>query len=124
MFVPGGAATAAPTTKTLGRAVHLKGSNIWYVHGTAVRPKALFAVVAPIPRQSVKVQWAVICQKANPEDPADHIDTRETGGQASVRAAAVVRLSLPYANPPTCVATVYATLVKAGGLSVRLVQTQ
>jgi hypothetical protein len=40
-----------------------------------------------------------------------------------VRAAGVVKLALPYVKPPTCIATVYATLAKGGGLTLRLLQT-
>jgi hypothetical protein len=32
-------------------------------------------------------------------------------------------MKLPFARPPTCVATVYATLARNGGLVLRLVQT-
>jgi hypothetical protein len=116
-----GPATAA-VSKTIGRAVHLKGTNVWYAHGTAVRPKALSATVVPVPPQTVKVQWAVVCQKGNPSDPADHLYTRETGGETVVHAAAVVRLALPYSGAPTCVATVYGTLTRAGQLALRIGQ--
>jgi hypothetical protein len=34
-----------------------------------------------------------------------------------------MKLALPYAKPPTCIATVYATLGKKGALTVRLLQT-
>lgn len=123
LIAPAGSATgAAATGKTIGLGVHLTGTKVWYAHGTAVVPNALSATVVPVPRQPVKVQWAVVCQKGNPADPADHLYTRETGGQTSVNGAGVVHLALPYARPPTCVATVYATLAKAGGLSVRIVQ--
>jgi hypothetical protein len=40
-----------------------------------------------------------------------------------VHAAATVKLTIPYVRPPACVATVYATLAKAGGLTVVLSQS-
>jgi hypothetical protein len=71
----------------------------------------------------VKVQWAVVCQKSNPNDPAIHLGVKGTSGEASVRTAATVKLALPYPKPPNCVATVYATLTKDGKLELRLLQT-
>jgi hypothetical protein len=115
-------AWAAP--KTIGQGVRLKGTNVWYAHGTAANPRTLLAVVMPTPGQSVKVQWAVACQRPNPTDPADHLGTGEKGGQVTVHGAASIRLSMPSAKPPTCVVTVYATLAKAGRLSVRIVQAR
>lgn len=121
-IVPVGAAAAAPTGKTIGSGVRLKGSKIWYAQGKAVKPKTLSVDVVPVPEQAVKVQWSVVCQKPNASDPADHIAALAKSGQTSVRGATTVRLALPYANPPTCVATVYATLTKTGKLTLRLVQ--
>ena len=115
-------ATAATASKTIGRAVHLKGTRVWYVHGTAVAPRSLSAKLDSVPRQPVKVQWAVVCQKQNPLDPADHLDTKETGGETIVQAASVVHLTLPYRQAPSCVATVYATLTKAGSVTLQLVE--
>jgi hypothetical protein len=34
-----------------------------------------------------------------------------------------VKLALPYQNPHTCVATVYATLAKTGRLTLRLLES-
>lgn len=115
-----GTASSAHTTRTFGHAARLKGTKVWYAHGTVVAPNALSARVAPVPRQPVKVQWSVVCQKTNPSDPADHIGTGVSSGQSSVDGAAVVKLALPYPKPPTCVATVYATLTKNGALTLQL----
>ena len=110
--------------RMIGKAgVRLKGTNIWYVQGKAVKPKTLALKVAPVPPQAVKVQWSVVCQKPNPEDPADHIGVQSKSGQTSVHGAATVQFALPYAKPPMCVATVYATLAARGILTVRLLQT-
>jgi hypothetical protein len=116
-------AAAAVTSQTIGHAVRLKGTNIWFAHGDAVAPTRLAVRLVPAPDQSVKVQWSVVCQKKNPLDPADYIANQETSGQASVRAAATVNLALPYPKPPTCVATVYATLERNGRLTLELLQT-
>ena len=115
---------AATDGRMIGKAgVRLKGTNIWYVHGTAIKPRTLAVQVAPVPAQAVKVQWSVVCQKMNPDDPADHIGVQSKSGQTSVRGAAIVRLALPWAKPPMCVAAVYATLAAKGSLTVRLLQT-
>jgi hypothetical protein len=115
---------AAPVrSKVIGHGVRLKGTSIWYAHGNAVEPRTISASVVPIPGQAVKVQWSVVCQKPNKSDPAVHLGTNQRSGEVSVHAAATVKLTLPYAKPPACVATVYATLGKAGGLTLRLLQT-
>jgi hypothetical protein len=118
-----GAAAAPVTSKVIGHGVRLKGTNVWYAQGKAAAPRTISARVVPVPAQAVKVQWSVVCQKPNRFDPAFHLAAKGTSGQASVHAAATVKLALPYAKPPTCIATVYATLGKNGGLSVRLLQT-
>jgi hypothetical protein len=117
------AAAAPVTSKVIGHGVRLKGTNVWYAHGTAVAPRTVSTRVAPIPAQAVKVQWSVVCQKPNKSDPAVHLGTNQRSGEASVHGAATVKLTLPYAKPPACVATVYATLGKAGRLTLRLLQT-
>ena len=116
------AATTAPS-KVIGHSVRLKGTNIWYAHGNAVAPRTVSARVVPTPAQAVKVQWSVVCQKPNQSDPAVHLGTNGRSGQASVHAAATVKLTLPYPKPPACVVTVYATLAKNGGLTLRLLQS-
>ena len=117
-------AAAAPlTSKVIGHGVRLKGTNVWYAHGNAVAPTTVTARVVPIPAQAVKVQWSVVCQKPNKSDPAFHLGTNGRSGQVSVHAAATVKLALPYAKPPACVVTVYATLAKNGSLVLRLLQT-
>jgi hypothetical protein len=118
----GGTAAADPG-RVIGRAVQLKGSNIWYAHGKAYRPKAISARLVSSPAQGVKVQWSVVCQKPNAADPAFHLATQGASGQASVRATGTVKLSLPYPKPSTCVATVYATLPAKGELRLELLQT-
>lgn len=114
-------AGAAGPARTIGHGVRLKGTKIWYVHGTVRAPERLAAAVVASPRQTVKVQWSVVCQKNNPDDPADHIGVGSTSGQSAVQGAGTVRLPLPYAKPPSCVATVYARLARSGGLTLRLV---
>jgi hypothetical protein len=123
-IVPSAAADGPGTTKVIGHAgVRLKGTNIWYVHVATLAPTTISARVVPIPAQAVKVQWSIVCQKTNPADPADHIGVLGKSGQTSVHAAATVKLALPYAKPPMCVATVYATLRAKGALTLRLLQT-
>jgi hypothetical protein len=117
------AAAAAATSRVIGHAVRLKGTNVWYVHGKTAAPRTISAKVVPVPAQAVKVQWSVICQKPNAADPAFHLATQGTSGQSSVHAAATVKLALPYPKPPTCIATVYATLAKNGNLTLHLLQT-
>jgi hypothetical protein len=114
---------AGGTTTEIGHAVRLKGTNVWYVHGKSSAPKTIIARVVPVPAQAVKVQWSVVCQKPNAADPAFHLATETISGQSSVHAAATVKLALPYPKPPTCIATVYATLAKNGNLTVHLLQT-
>ena len=118
-----GAAAAAATAKVIGHAVRLKGTNVWYAHGKAVAPRTISARVVPLPAQAVKVQWSVVCQKPNPEDPAYHLGVSSKSGQTSVHAAATVKLALPSAKPHTCIATVYATLARGDNLTLRLLQT-
>jgi hypothetical protein len=118
-----GATAAAATTKVIGQGTHLKGTKIWYAHGNATFPKTVSASIVPSPAQPVKVQWALVCQRPNPQDPAIHLAAQSTSGTAAVRGRATVKLALPYAKPHNCVATVYATLAKAGSLTVRLLQT-
>jgi len=118
-----GAAAVPVTSKVIGQGVRLKGTRVWYAHGNAVAPKTVFASVVPIPGQAVKVQWSVVCQKPNKFDPAVHLGTNQRSGEATVHAAATVKLTLPYVKPPACVATVYATLGKAGKVTLRLLQS-
>jgi hypothetical protein len=118
-----GAAAAAATSKVIGHAVRVKGTNVWYAQGKAVAPRTVSVRVVPIPEQPVKVQWSVVCQKPNRSDPAVHLAASGRSGRASVHAAATVKLALPYARPPACIATVYATLGKDGRLTLRLLQT-
>jgi hypothetical protein len=117
-------AVAAPTTsKVIGQGVRLKGTNVWYAQGKAVVPKTITASVVSIPAQAVKVQWSVVCQKPNKLDPAVHLAANGKSGESSVHTPATVKLALPYAKPPTCIATVYATLGKSGKLTLRLKQS-
>jgi hypothetical protein len=118
-----GVATAGAASKVIGQAVRLKGTKIFYAKGTAVAPRTISAGVAVTPSQPVKIQWAVVCQKSNRADPAVHLGTSEKAGQTTVRGSGTVRLELPYAKPPTCVATVYATLSRKGSLVLRVFQT-
>jgi hypothetical protein len=118
-----GAAGAAATPQEIGHAVRLKGTKIWYAHGKAVSPKSLFARVVPTPKQPVKVQWSVVCQKPNKDDPAYHLGVSSKSGQTSVHGPATVTFALPYAKAPTCITTVYATLTRNGSLELRLLQT-
>lgn len=120
-FVP--PATAGGASKVIGHGVRLKGTKIFYLQGKAVAPKAVFAQVVPTPAQPVKVQWSVVCQKPNKADPAVQIAATGETGEISVTKAAKVKLTLPYARPPTCVATVYGTLTRNGDLVLRLEQT-
>ena len=118
-------ATAAPaTTKVIGHGVRLKGTSIWYAHGKAVAPKTVSARVVSTPAQAVKVQWSVVCQKPNSSDPAVHLGTNQRSGESSVHATGTVKLALPYARPPACIATVYATLAKdVGQLTLKILQS-
>lgn len=113
---------AASTSKVIGYGAQLKGSQVWYAHGKAVTPRMLSARVAPAAGQSAKVQWSVVCQKPNKLDPAIPVETNERSGQTSVRARATVNLTLPYARPPVCVATVYATLARRGRLTLEVLE--
>lgn len=117
------AAAAAATSKVIGNGVRLQGTNVWYAQGKARTPQTISVRVVPDPPQPVKVQWSVVCQKPNVHDPAYHLDATGKSGQASVSSAATVKLTLPYPKPPACVAAVYATLAKKGGLTVKLLQT-
>ena len=118
-----GPATAGATSKVIGHAVRLKGTRVFYAQGKAVAPRTVSVRVVPIPEQPVKVQWSVVCQKPNSFDPAFHLAAKGRSGETSVHTAATVKLALPYAKPPTCVATVYATLARNGTLVLRLLQT-
>ena len=109
--------------KVIGHGVRLKGTNVWFADGKATAPKTISVEVVPRPAQAVKVQWAVVCQKPNKSDPSFHLAAQGTSGTASVHAADTVKLALPYPKPPTCVATVYATLGTKGRLTLRLRQT-
>jgi hypothetical protein len=117
------AAATLTTSKVIAHGVRLKGTNVWYAQGKAASPKTISARVVPTPAQAVKVQWSVVCQKPNKYDPAFHLAAIGRQGQASVHAAATVKLALPYAKPPMCIATVYATLAKNGSLVLRVLQT-
>lgn len=119
----GGAAAALGTSTVIGHGVRLKGTNLWYAEGKAVSPKTISASVVALPEQAVKVQWSVVCQRPNKIDPAIQLAATERSGQTSVRAATTVKLALPYANPPTCIVTVYATLGTNSTLMLRLRQT-
>jgi hypothetical protein len=122
--VPLDAGAADGGSRLIGQGSRLKGSSsIWYAQGKAVSPKTVSARVVPVPPQSVRVQWAVVCQKPNKFDPSFHLATKGTSGQVSLHKAGTVKLALPYPKPHTCIATVYATLEKQGRLTLRLLQT-
>jgi hypothetical protein len=122
--VPVEAGAADGTSKVIGQGSRLKGSSrIWFAQGTALAPKTVSARVVPVPAQSVKVQWALACQRPNKFDPSFHLATKSSSGEVSLHAAGTVKLAFPYPKPPTCVATVYATLEKRGRLTLRLLQT-
>jgi hypothetical protein len=116
------AATPSPS-KIIGHGVRLKGSSVWYVQGTARAPKTISAKIVPTPAQVVKVHWAVVCQRPNVHDPARHLATTVKSGEASLRQAGTVMLTLPDKKPHTCVATIYATLDSKGSVTLRLLQT-
>jgi hypothetical protein len=118
-----GATSALGTSKVIGHGVRLKGTHLWYAQGEAVSPKTISASVVAVPEQAVKVQWSVVCQKPNKTDPAVDLAASERSGQASVHGATTVKLALPYAKPPTCIVTLYATLATNGSLTLRLQQT-
>ena len=118
-----GVSTAAASGKVIGTGSRLRTTRIFFAHGTAVSPKDVSATVAPTPAQPVKVQWSLVCQKPNRADPAIQIAASEKTGTATVHGVGTVQLELPFKKPPTCVATVYATLAKKGSLVLRLVQT-
>jgi len=123
-LVPLSAGAADGASKVIGKGSPLKGaSTIWYAEGKAVSPKTVSARVVPVPPQPVKVQWALVCQRPNKNDPSTHLAAKGTSGQASLNEAGKVELALPYAKPHTCVATIYATLEKRGRLTLRLLQT-
>ena len=117
------AAATFTTSKVIAHGVRLKGTSVWYAHGKAASPRTISARVVPTPAQAVKVQWSVVCQKPNKSDPAVHLGTNGKSGEATVHMAATVKLALPYAKPPMCIATVYATLAKNGSLTLRVLQT-
>ena len=118
-----GAGSAGATSKLIGHGVRLKGTHLWFAQGTAISPKTVSASVVPVPKQAVKVQWSVVCQKPNKADPAVDLAPSERSGETAVRAPVIVRLELPYARPPSCIVTVYATLAGSGNLTLRLQQT-
>jgi hypothetical protein len=115
--------TAATSGKVIGQGSRLKTTRIFFAHGTAVSPRTVSATLTPSPAQPVKVQWSLVCQKPNHADPAIQIAASGKTGTATVHGAGTVQLELPFKKPPTCVATVYATLAKKGSLVLRLVQT-
>jgi hypothetical protein len=88
-----------------------------------VSPKTVSATLRPTPAQPVKVQWSLVCQKPNRADPAIQIAASGKTGATTVNGSGSVQLELPFKKPPTCVATVYATLATKGSLVLRLVQT-
>jgi hypothetical protein len=118
-----GLTTAVAAERVIGHGARLKATKIFFAQGKAVAPRTISARLAPTPVQPVKVQWSLVCQKPNKADPAIQIGASETLGQTTVTGRATVEMKLPFAKPPTCVATVYATLARNGGLVLRLVQT-
>jgi hypothetical protein len=118
-----GVTTAGAADKVIGHGVRLKATKIFFAQGTAVLPRTVSATVAAAPRQPVKVQWALVCQKPNSADPAIQIGASSTRGETIVRRTGKVELALPFKKPPTCIASVYATLARKGRLVLRLVQT-
>jgi len=122
-LISSGLTTAAATGKVIGKGSRLRATRIFFAHGTAVAPRTVSATLTPTPAQPVKVQWSLVCQKPNHADPAIQIAASGKSGTVTVRGAGNVQLELPFKRPPTCVATVYATLAGKGSLVLRLVQT-
>jgi hypothetical protein len=118
-----GAATAGGAVKVIGHGTQLKGTKIWLAQAKSARPHTLSARVVPQPAQPVKVQWSVVCQKPNSFDPAIQIAATSKSGEVSLVRPATVKLALPFARSPTCVASVYATLARGGKLVLRVIQT-
>src|SRR3954468_11662309 len=121
-LAPAAAAASAPS-KVIGQGTKLKGANMWFVQGNATAVRSISVRVVPSPAQPVTVHWAVVCQKNDRYDPAIHVSAQGKSGEASVRTATTLKLTLPYAKPPTCVATVYASLEAKGRVTLRLLQT-
>ena len=122
-LVSAGATSAASPGKVIGHGARLKTSHVFFAQGTAIAPTTVSATLAPRPAQPVKVQWSLVCQKPNKADPAIQIAANERSGTTTTHGAGTVKLVLPFAKPPTCIASVYATLARNGELVLRLVQT-
>jgi hypothetical protein len=118
-----GMTTAGAAEKVIGHGSRLRTTRIFFAHGNALSPRTVSAAVASTPAQPVKVQWSLVCQKPNRADPAIQIAGNVKTGETTVRGTGKVGLELPFKQPPTCVATVYATLAGKGSLVLRLVQT-
>ena len=85
---------------------------MWYVQAKATAPRTLSARVVPDP--GAAGESALGRGLPEGERPLrsvhSHLGAGGKSGEASIEAAATMELTLPYAKPPTCVATVYATL--------------
>jgi hypothetical protein len=119
-----GTAAAKTTSKVIGHGTALKGGKISYASATAKTPKSVSAKVITTPKQTVKLQWSVICTKAGGTTDADayNSSTTPSTGVSSLLSGKVVQLKLPFTHPSSCAVTVYSTLAKKGKQTLEVLQ--
>jgi len=118
-----GTAAAKTTSKVIGHGTTLKGGKISYASATARSPKTVSAKVVATPKQTVKLQWSVICTKGGSTDAdAYNSSTTPSTGVSSLVSGKSLQLKLPFVRPNSCAITVYSTLAKKGKQVLEVLQ--
>ena len=81
------------------------------------------AKVVATPKQTVKLQWSVICTKGGTSDAdAYNSSTTPSTGVSALVSGKSVQLKLPFVHPNACAITVYSTLAKKGKQTLEVLQ--
>jgi hypothetical protein len=121
-----GAAGAATTGRVIARGEKLKGggTKIELIEAIAVRPNALVTRVIAAPKQSVKLQYSVVCVTGSKVDQQGYnASATPKTGQTTITAPGSFTLPMAFKHPSSCEVAVYSTLSKGGKQTVALVQT-
>jgi hypothetical protein len=104
----------------------LKGAagKIALAEVTANKPKTLAVRVTATPKQSVKLQWSVVCLRGSQANQTAYTaSARPKTGTKVVVAPVTFKLTMAFPHPTACEVAVYSTLSKHGKQTVVLLQT-
>ncbi len=107
------AATAA-VYKRIGSASASGDFAIALASGTAKRPLGVYVSTVATPRQSVSVNWTMVCSKG--------FGAGSKSGSHTTSSSRKRKLRLPMSNPSSCTVSASGSLEDGGKVTVRLYQ--